>query len=69
VDPQYYGGKLPKDLNAGRGWSGNRLDLERYSVPRRVWAKIPQVWKDYDTGVALGEALGQLPPDNSRAPQ
>jgi hypothetical protein len=69
VDPQYYGGKLRSDLNGGRGWSGNRLGLERYSIPERIWAKVPQVWKDHDTGVALGEALGQLPLDDPRAPQ
>ncbi|HEY3950262.1 hypothetical protein [Phenylobacterium sp.] len=69
VDPQYYGGNLPDHLNGGRGWSGNRLGLERYDVPGRIWARIPSIWKDYDTGVALGNALRQVPQDSPETPQ
>jgi hypothetical protein len=69
VDPQFYGAKLPRHLNGGKGWSGNRLGLERYSGPGRTWARIPPIWKDYYTGVASGDALGLLPQDASEAPQ
>lgn len=69
VDPHFYGAGLPRSLNGGKGWSGKRLGMERYSGAGRMWARTPQVWKDYYTGVALGDALGQLPADPSEAPQ
>lgn len=69
VDPQFYGGRLPRYLNGGKGWSGNRLGLERYSEPGRTWARIPPIWKDYYTGVALGDAQRQLPQNPPQSPQ
>jgi hypothetical protein len=68
VDPNYYGGSLRRSLNGGKGWSGNRLGIERYSGPRRIWARIPPIWKDYYSGVASGEGLSMLPEDTSETP-
>ena len=69
VDPQFYGGRLPVDLNGGKGFSGKRLGFERYSNPGRTWARIPPIWKDYYAGVASGEAAGIFPQDSSETPQ
>jgi hypothetical protein len=64
VDPGYYGGSLPRELNGGNGLSGKRLGFERYSNPRRTWARIPPIYKDYYTGATSGESLGLLPRDD-----
>lgn len=69
VDPQFYGGKLPAQLNEGKGWSGNRLGLERDGGLARAWGRIPPIYKDYDVGVTLGDALGQLPQSGPETPQ
>ena len=69
VDPRYFGGKLPRDLNSGKGWSGKRLGLERYRGPGRIWARTPSFWKDTAAGVAAGDALDQLPRDDPGLPQ
>jgi hypothetical protein len=63
VDPRFYGARLPSDLNGGKGWSGRRLGLERYSGVQRAWARTPTFWKDTATGLALSDALNSLPPD------
>jgi hypothetical protein len=68
VDPNYYGGSLRRSLNGGKGWSGNRLGIERYSGPKQIWARIPPIWKDYYSGVASGEASSMLPEDTSGTP-
>ena len=69
VDPKFYGGSLRRGLNGGRGFSGAQLGFERYSIPERTWARIPPIWKDYYTGVTLGDALRPLPQDLSENPQ
>jgi hypothetical protein len=69
VDPRFYGARLPRNLNGGRGWSGNRLGLERYSGLGRVWRRTPSAWKDYAAGVASGDAARLLPQDTAEAPQ
>ncbi|HEX4710317.1 hypothetical protein [Phenylobacterium sp.] len=69
VDPKFYGGRLPVDLNGGKGFSGKRLGFERYSDPGRTWARIPPIWKDYYAGVASGEAAGMFPESSSETPQ
>ena len=69
VDPQYYGGKLPKHLNDGKGFSGQRLGFERFSNPGRTWARIPPIYKDYYSGVTSGDALGLLPQNDPEALQ
>lgn len=69
VDPLFYGGKLPRRLNGGKGWSGNRLGLERYSGPGQTWARIPQVWKDTATLDMAGGGPGLLPTYDSETPQ
>lgn len=52
------------------GYRGGRgLGFERYGQPGRSWARIPQIWKDYYTGTAVGEALGLLPGEPSETPQ
>lgn len=69
VDPRYYGSKLPKRLNGGKGWSGERQGVERYSGAQRLWARTPTVWKDAATGISAGEALGLAPWDNQETPR
>jgi hypothetical protein len=69
VDGQFHGGSLPRHLNGGRGFSGARLGFERYNYPGRILARIPSIWKDYDAGVAAGDALRQLPQDATGTPQ
>jgi len=69
VDPQYYGGSLPPHLNGGKGLSGANLGFERYRLPGRIWARTPQIWKDYYAGVASGDVLGRLPQDTAEPPQ
>jgi hypothetical protein len=69
VDPQFYGAKLPRDLNGGKGWSGKRVGAERYRGAEQLWRRTPQIWKDYPAGAALGDSLGLLPGDDPGAPQ
>ncbi|THD62420.1 hypothetical protein [Phenylobacterium sp.] len=69
VDPRFYGARLPQGLNGGKGWSGKRLGLERYSGPQQVWVRTPGIYKDTAFGVGSGEALGLLPQDDAEAPQ
>jgi hypothetical protein len=69
VDPQFYGARLPQDLNCGRGWSGKRVGAERYSGAEQIWRRTPQIWKDCPAGATLGDSLGLLPGDDPEAPQ
>ena len=69
VDPRFYGARLPRDLNGGKGWSGNRLGLDRFDGPERIWKRMPSAWKDYYTGVASGDVVRQLPQDTAETPQ
>lgn len=69
VDPNFKGGRLPNGPDGPRGFSGRGLGFERYDQPGRTWARIPQIWKDYYTGTAVGEALGLLPGEPSERPQ
>jgi hypothetical protein len=69
VDPNFKGGRLPNGPDGPRGFSGRGLGFERYDQPGRTWRRIPQIWKDYYTGTAVGEALGLLPGEPSETPQ
>jgi hypothetical protein len=69
VDPRFYGARLPRDLNGGKGWSGKRLGAERYSGPGRVWARTPQIWKDTATLDVMGGGIGLLPTYDPETPQ
>lgn len=69
VDPRFYGARLPQDLNGGKGWSGKRLGLERYSGPGRIWARTPSIYKDAAVGMSMGDGLHQPPRDESGIPQ
>lgn len=44
-DDQMYGARLPKDVDGGRGWSGNRVGLQRYSPVGRIWHGAPSPLK------------------------
>ncbi|MBS0334717.1 MAG: hypothetical protein JSS35_18255 [Proteobacteria bacterium] len=59
VDPKFYGARLPQNLNGGRGWSGKRLGLERYSGLQQAWMRAPNIYKDAAIGVALGDDFYQ----------
>lgn len=67
VYPDYYGGRIRRKLNGGKGLSGNSLRFERYSNTRRTSARIPPIWKDYYAGATLGDALNQLPQDSPQS--
>jgi hypothetical protein len=69
VDRKFKGGRLPDGSDGPRGCSGRGLGFERYDQPGRTWARIPQIWKDYYTGTAVGGALGLLPGGPSERPQ
>lgn len=69
VDPQFYGGSLPRNIEGPNGFSGAKLGFERYSNPARTWARIPQIWKDYPAAVAAGDVSGLLLPDTKESPQ
>jgi hypothetical protein len=69
VDPHFYGSRLPRYLNGGKGWSGGQLGAERYSGAEQLWRRTPQIWKDYPAGATLGDSLGLLPGDDPGAPQ
>ena len=61
VDPKYFGGKLPAEINGkgkGSGWSGRRLGLKKYALPGRIWHGLPAPLKARVGG--LGAAAGGM---------
>jgi hypothetical protein len=58
VDPRFHGARLPADLNGGKGWSGKRLGLQRYSRPRQVWAGMPAPLKGGVAAMGIGDGFG-----------
>lgn len=58
TDPRMYGARLPRAVNGGKGWSGKRLGLERYSGLKQVWQRTPDAWKDLAWATGLDGALG-----------
>jgi hypothetical protein len=57
TDPKYHGGKLPPDLNDGKGWSGKKLGLKRYNPALRIWNGTPLVLKAAIASAPIGEGL------------
>jgi hypothetical protein len=53
VDPQFYGAGLAKRLR-GESWSGNKLGLDRYSLPERLWYASPAPLKARVGGLTAG---------------
>jgi len=69
VDPRFYGARLPKDLNGGKGWSGKRLELERYDGPGRIWARTPSLYKDAAAAMSYDGSLRQRRQDDPGSPR
>jgi len=57
-DDHMYGTRLPKDVDGGRGWSGNRLGLKRYSPVGRIWHGAPPPLKATVGGGSAALGLG-----------
>jgi hypothetical protein len=58
VDRHFHGAKLPPDLNGGKGWSGKRLGLQRYSRAQQTWAGTPVPLKGGIAVVGIGDGFG-----------
>ena len=69
TDDNFYGARLPTNLDGGRGWSGRRLGLERYSLPGRLWHGAPLPLKAAVGGGSAGAALGVYDNQNPGIPQ
>jgi hypothetical protein len=69
VDGNFYGARLPSGLNGGRGWSGKRLNLERYSFPQRLWDGTPTIWKDVAGIVDAAKIPGLFEGQDQGAPR
>jgi hypothetical protein len=69
VDGKFHGARLPAGLNDGKGWSGKRLNQERYSLPQRLWDGTPTFWKDAAGIVDAAKVPGLFDDQDRGAPQ
>jgi len=69
TDDRMYGASLPRKLDGGRGWSGNRLGLERYSPAGRIWRGAPLPLKAAVGGGSAAAGLGLYDYLNPGVPQ
>ena len=69
MDDRMYGARLPGDVDGGRGWSGNRLGLERYSPAGRIWRGAPLPLKATVGGGSAAIGLGIYDGLNPGVPQ
>jgi hypothetical protein len=56
VDSSYHGSPLPRAM--GKGWSGKKLGLEKYDLPRKLWYGSPRPLKVVAGGNAAAVAGG-----------
>jgi hypothetical protein len=68
-DDRMYGARLPKDVDGGQGWSGNRLGLERYGPAGRIWHGAPPPLKAAIGGGSAGLAVGAYDDRHKGLPQ
>jgi hypothetical protein len=69
MDDRMYGAPLPRKIDGGRGWSGNRLGLERYSPAGRIWRGAPAPLKAAVGGSSTAIGLGIYDDLNPGLPQ